>query len=142
MKVSSYAVGRPAYYDRTATRTAARFANPFTAPHAQTTRWTVTIASGKKAFMETCIASIVVDASPTTGGFQRIQVGTSDGTTFSDVLLISQYTTTTTKPILFNSTPTQLTLYASQTLTAFTQDSSVGGTAEYTVSTQCTVFDA
>jgi len=142
MRVSSFAVARPAYYDRNATRGRARYSNPFTAPHAQTARWTVTIAAGTKAFVETAVASIVSEANPSVVGFQRVQFGTDSTSAFSDVLIISQYTSLTLKPIISANCPTQFTLYAGQTLAAYTQDSSTGGTAEYAASTQYTVFDA
>ena len=47
MKITSYAVARPQYYDRNAVSTFFSGGGTY-AQHATTTRWTTTVAAGKK----------------------------------------------------------------------------------------------
>ena len=51
MKITSYAVARPQYYDRNAVSTFFSGGGTYT-QHANTTRWTTTVAAGKKLLIE------------------------------------------------------------------------------------------
>ena len=51
MKITSYAVARPQYYDRGAVSTFFSYAATLS-QHAATTRWTTTVAAGKKLLLE------------------------------------------------------------------------------------------
>ena len=50
MKITSYAVARPQYYDRGAVSTFFSYAATLS-QHAATTRWTTTVAAGKKLLL-------------------------------------------------------------------------------------------
>lgn len=141
MRISSYAVARPAYYDRNATNTWNAYVAGTVAPHGGTTRWTVTIASGKKAIIETANVLMWRDAASTVIGASFGLLRLTSGATLGDIANAVLYTTTV------YVTATQLvsggiTLYASDVLSAITQDNSTGGSIYYNLIAKGTIFDA
>lgn len=140
MRISSYAVARPAYYDRNAVGGRQRYVATV-APHAQTTRWTVTIAAGKKCFVEQAAVRIGTTTLPTVGGLVGCGIDTYDGTTYTTTAY-SQFTSnTTTLQYGLNVCPTIPTVYAGESITAYTVDNSTGGTVQYIADTKYTIFD-
>ena len=57
MKVSSYAVARPNYYDRGATSVIGTYESANIAPHGATERWTYTVAAGYRLLIENLLLS-------------------------------------------------------------------------------------
>lgn len=141
MRLSSLASARPAYYDRNATVVTLSYYAAGLAPHASTTRWTTTIASGYKAFVE--------------NGLTTSRRQTAAGT-LGDVLnqqkIVSTPTDTFIVPgYMYNNTvnyverqivSTQFTLVAGDTFYAVTSDNGTGGTVEYVNSARCLLFSA
>ena len=141
MKVTSYAVARPNYYDRNATGTSVRYLAGGIAPHAQTTRWTVTIAATFKGVAEIASGRIAGETAPTVAGAMIIGIDTYSGGVYSTVLFIQQ-TSAASLPVVYTAYPITLSLYASDQLLGFTSDASTGGTGNYRVDAKYTTYTA
>src|SRR4051812_41894585 len=51
--------GRSAYYDRNPVQVTANFGSAAVIPHGSTSRWSYTVATGKKAFLQRALAKVV-----------------------------------------------------------------------------------
>ena len=140
MKITSYAVARPAYYDRNAQSSFGSYNNQVV-PHGATTRVTATVAAGKKLSIEVGNIYIYRAAAATVAGQIFTQHAVTSGVTsvqlavssiFSNVLQI--YTVAN-----FNG---PVTIYAGETYTIDTLDSSTGGQGNYSANYKGTLFDA
>ncbi len=141
MKVTSYAVARPAYYDRNGTASLLAYNASSIAPHGHTQRFTATVASGKKATVELwMLASWRETAATTTGTRYVVGTITSGATVINAVTMISQVNTTFSQVI--SQAPMPITLYASEVLETSTFDGSIGGTLAFWLSAKLTTFDA
>jgi hypothetical protein len=141
MRISSYAVARPAYYDRNATSGLSTYGAVNIGPHAETVRFTVTVGSGRKAFIEqarfTCLritAAAVVNA--TTMIFRN-----TSGASSVDLIYETKWVTTVGDELTQGTTGTS-TLYAGETLDARTSDLCTGGAWNYYLNCKYTTFDA
>ena len=142
MRVSSFAVARPAYYDRAAAGGRSRFYGTV-APHAQTLRFTVTIAAGKKAFAELVAVRVAQASVSTVTSRADSVIDSTDGVTNTSLAYAAVYTSTVSaNQYVFNASPSQQTLYAGDALKAYTEDGSTGGTVLYVVDARYTTFDA
>ena len=141
MKITSYAVARPSYYDRNASSIMPSFAGVLS-PTGATTRYTYTVAAGKKALIETSTAYI-----------GRVSVASTSGYFFSDtritlasgayvILIRPNQIDNTVGPAYFASSTGTTTLYAGETVSAETTDSSTGGTVAFLLASKGTLFDA
>jgi hypothetical protein len=140
MRVSSFAVARPAYYDRNATGSYLTYGAQNT-PHALTTRWTTTVATGKKGVIEYA-----------RGFTERRVVGGSAGQYSSWVQITSGATTGTLifansfNNTLYNQVHIEIasaiTLYAGDVFFYQTYDDSASGTIYYQGDAKVTLFDA
>lgn len=141
MRVGSFAVARPAYYDRNATSVRNRY-NAAVAPAGFTTRWTATVGAGKKAYVDQAVAWINTSTLPTGSGYSRAYVETTDGTTGVVVCVAQMFTSTTAYTSDVDKATTSITLYAGFVITSLTADGSTGGTIQYLLDAQYTQFDA
>ena len=141
MRVSSLGNARPAYYDRNATSGLANYGAVNVSPHSETVRFTVTIASGRKAFIEqarfTCLR---ITAATTLNAVAMIFRNTS-GASNADLIYETKHTNTVGDELTQGTTGTT-TLYAGETLDARTSDLSTGGAWNYYLSAKYTTFDA
>ena len=136
MKVSSYAVARPAYYDRSAASAVAYYAANV-APHLITTRWTTTVAAGKKQFVEFGRTSIYRSALATTAGLYESNIS------IAGISLTSSVANSVTVGTLVALTVTgAITLYAGDSIIGTTVDESVGGTVFFIAGYRATEFAA
>lgn len=141
MRISSYAVARPAYYDRNATTGVQAYDAAPVAPHVLTTRWTVTVASGRKAMVENANVRLVRLTAAAPVGQTNIQIIVTSGATQVDLFNIFTWDNTVN---VFRSAamPASVTLYAGETLAATTSDVSTGGTNYIGMFGKYTTFDA
>lgn len=141
MRVASLGVARPAYYDRNATNTWNAYAASGVAPHAGTTRWTLTIASGKKCILEVGNITIWREtvAAPVGQvlGLLRLVSGATTGDV--GIVAVSSNTLQTQTAIIV---PYGTTLYSGDVFSAVTADASTGGTNYYNLIAKGTIFDA
>lgn len=141
MRVSSLGVARPAYYDRNAVGTRQRYVGTV-GPHGGTSRWSATIAAGKKAFVEQMAIRIVAVTTATTAGYALAYMDLYDATNSTTGAWAQITTSTTALPYTFFASPTIPTLYAGETITVTSSDSSTGGTVFYVLDAKYTTFDA
>lgn len=142
MRVSSYAVARPNYYDRNAAGGRSRYYGTV-GPHAQTLRFTVTIGAGKKAFAELVAVRLQQVTVATATSRADSVIDSTDGTTNTSLSYAALFTSlTNANQYVFNASPAQQTLYAGDALKAYTEDGSTGGTVLYVVDARYTTFDA
>lgn len=140
MKITSYAVARPAYGDRNSSSTT----NSYLAtvgPHAFTIRWTQTIAAGKKCLVETGQSRIRRTTAATVLGDVVTEMIATSGST--DIYVLNGF--------LYNLAigamdrvyiPTVFTLFAGEVFRATTVDLSTGGINEIILSSKGTNYDA
>ena len=140
MKVTSYAVARPAYYDRGASSIVQNY-SASVAPHGNTVRWTTTCAAGKKINIELVNVRIVQDTVATVKVANYCAVYITSGvTTFSLADLLNP-SNTVGLPVYFQMSGVP-TLYAGESAAAATGDGSTGGTSQYLVAMKATSYDA
>ena len=142
MRISSYAVARPAYYDRNSAAASVAYAAGSVAPHADTVRATATIAAGKKAFIDgTSLASARITAATTLGLGYIYASYTPSGGSATIYLLSPQYNNTIgaiVNPILGGS----IIINSGDAISIGTNDSSTGGTISYYMYLRYMTFDA
>ena len=141
MKLGSLASARSAYYDRNAVSVVQNY-SAILAPHTQTTRWTTTVAAGRKMNVELANVRVVTITAATVKGiycYASIYI-VSGSVTFSlcDLLHPSN---TVNAPVYFQMSGVP-TLYAGETLYAVTSDDSTGGTVQYLAAAKATDYAA
>jgi hypothetical protein len=140
MKLASLSGARAAYYDRNASSVNQNY-YAVAAAHASTTRFTYTVASGKKLLIESQAVRIHRQTAATTAGRYYTELLVSDGTT--DVLGCSVHQTDNTTSVQYLLIGAQqVTLYAGETIRCNTYDISTGGTVEYFSSFKGTLYSA
>lgn len=140
MRVSSFAVARPALYDRNA-QSVINFYYAAVGPHAAVSRFSYTVAAGKKLNIEVQFARLSRTVAATVAGQYHAEMSISTGA--STILTTSIHTTdnlTTGQVSAFGAPP--ITVYASESASGITYDTSTGGTVEYYVGHKATLFDA
>jgi len=140
MKVSSFAVARPAYYDRNATSVRNRY-NAAISPAGFVTRWTATVGAGKKAYVDQAVAWINTNSLPTVAGYARGYIETTDGTTSVIVCVAQMFTSLTVSTSAVDKATTSITLYSGFVIQSLTADGSTNGTVQYLLDAQYTQFD-
>lgn len=140
MRISSYAVARPAYYDRNAASVTAEYVGTV-GPHAGTNRFTYTVASGKKLITEFAYSSMyrATVAAPV-GQYSAIvfaQVG-ANTPRFAYIDSVKNTVDATQQ----TTTAGAITIYAGESLNGYTSDASTGGTVSYILQAKGTLFDA
>ncbi len=140
MRISSYAVARPAYYDRNATGTFLSFAG-IVAPHAATVRFTTTVAAGKKSYIE--LAHSYADRQTVAApGFNSVSwTRVFNGAVYASVIFV-RVDQNAVGPMFDRVVTGSTTLYAGEVFESVTIDGSTGGTINWYVSAKLTSFDA
>ncbi len=139
MKVTSYAVARPSYYDRGAIAFSGGYADVL-APHAETVRISVTIAAGRKVLIEGVNASLTrITAAGTLSLAQLyVNITATAGFRMADINATTNVINSRTREIVYPAT----TIYAGEIFTAASADNSTGGTNSYIVQYRGTDFTA
>lgn len=140
MRVSSYAVARPSYYDRNATGSYQTYAATLS-PAALTTRWTLTVATGKKGLIEYARGFIERRTAATVAGQYSSWVQITSGATTGTLIFCNSFVNTVYNQQQINL-PSAITLYAGETFFYQTYDDSTGGTVAYQGDSKVTLFDA
>lgn len=142
MRVSSYAVARPAYYDRNAASVIATDQAIY-APHSGTVRSTTTVAAGKKMFIETSSTSLQNITAPTVAGVATSIVRVNaTALLYTDPVRTDTLTSGVLTTLYANSITGQTTLYASEFVYLITANTSTGGTVNHLCAFKATLFDA
>jgi hypothetical protein len=140
MKLASLSGARAQYYDRNA----ASVLNVYSAtvaPHTTTTRWSYTVASGKKLLVENLSQRAIRLTAATSAQTYGSEVHLTVGALVYVVQQVRVYVSTLS---LFTMQVDHmaLTLYASETISGVTYDDSTGGTVLYQVAMKGTLYDA
>ena len=136
MKVTSYAVGRPAYYDRQSSSAVTVYSG-ILAPHSLTTRVTLTIPAAQKFMVEF--------ANGYTGRVTAFTVTGNSGVLVyvTGVSLINIYgTLATTSSSAVAQQAVNMVVVGGEVIYGATQDSSTGGTVFYDLNIKSTAFAA
>lgn len=140
MRVSSLGAARPAYYDRNATGSYLTYAAAL-APAGLTTRWTITVATGKKGLIEYARGFVERRTAATVGGQFTSWLQITSGATTGTLLFCNSFSNTVYTQQQQNLA-SAITLYAGETLFYQTYDDSTGGTVQYQGDAKVTLFDA
>ena len=140
MKITSYAVARPAYYDRNAVATYSTYNAGSITPHTYTARWTYTVAAGKKAIMEFATILISTQTVASVNGSREGYLRVTSPS--SATLLYLVHTSNTASSLGFIVYPTQPTFYAADAITGNTFDNSTGGTVYFDINGKFTAYDS
>lgn len=141
MRISSYAVARPAYYDRNATSTLQSY-SATVAPHADTTRWTTTIATGKKMSVELLQIYQERRTAAVAASQINIQVNVTSGATTALSVFTNELANNTVGARDYRLITNVCTLYAGEVIYVTTTDASTGGTALFLAVMKGTTYDA
>lgn len=141
MKVSSFAVARPAYYDRAATSGVSVYGAVNISPHGETTRFTVTIAAGRKAFIEQARFTVQRITIATTNNAIGMIFRNTSGASYTDLIYVSEYIAAVGASVTQGTTG-QSTLYAGEVLAALSSDGCTAGALNYFLNCKYTTFDA
>ena len=142
MKVSSYAVARPMYWDRNAVETSNAYEGNNLAPHADTTRFTYTVAASRKTFLDTAFIQIVRTSAYASLGEARVGMFvTPSGGTETCIMRQSIIIATTYVYQQFTMGGSVL-MTAGTILKATTSDGSGGGTVSFQAHAHYIAFDA
>jgi len=139
MKVTSYAVARPAYYDRSATSFSGGY-DAVLAPHTDVTRVSVTVAAAQKVILEGVNMSILRLSSATVLGLVGFHSNVQSTAGFRMTDISSYNNVTNVRERQFEAL--NVTIYAGESFTATTTDSSTGGTVYYIIQYKGTTFSA
>lgn len=140
MKVTSYAVARPAYYDRDAVSTMGSYDLGGITPHSETIRITTTVASGKKLLIETMYLSFRRQGAATTSGGITV-ASYAIGATSSAVMPRIDGTSNTIN-LAFTIVSQSFTIFAAERLDIQTSDFSTGGTMAFSLGFKGVTFNA
>ena len=141
MRVSSYAVARPAYYDRGASSVITVYSATAT-PHGATTRATYTVAAGYKALVEVSAATTQTVTAPAVAGRTVAFVQLSNGSVSGTLARIDQTAATVAATYVLRQGQGSPTLYAGEYTEILTLDLSTGGSIAYEVFAKMTLFQA
>lgn len=141
MKITSYAVARPANYDRNASSILQVTDSEFT-PHGQTNRGTYTVAAGKKLYLESASIFLLTTLAPTVAGRCIATIYILSGTTPCYVARLDGYASATLYATRNSGLVGQPTVYAGEQLLALTLDDSTGGRIGYNLNAKMTLFDS
>ena len=141
MKVTSYAVARPAYYDRNAVGYRQHY-NQTIAPHSFTVRWTATIAAGKKAYIEGAFCYSYAFTLATVSGLVWSYVETDSGGNTNFVTNAGFVTSLTVNQLDKSQQTIAVTMYAGDTINGKSYNASTGGSVNHIIDASYTLFDA
>jgi hypothetical protein len=142
MKVSSFAVARPIYYDRNGTSGVKAYQAYGLAPHAEVERWSYTVPVGKKAYVEMFQVGVKRDTVATVVSRYWAEMffypSGSGATKILEASLQSNVADTQLNFIVGGS----MLMFAGDQLAGWTGDASTGGTITVQVSAKYSQFDA
>ena len=141
MKVTSYAVARPAYYDRQATSFAAAYDAASVGPHGSTARISATVAAGNKTLIEAVVMYVTRETVATVRANQSV-VSYAITTPANVPLTRTQQVTNVAGTTAGDQSQAAFTLYAGEQYQAFTFDLGTDGLGTYTIGVKGTTFQA
>jgi len=140
MRVSSYAVARPNYYDRNPASVQSVYQADI-APNGNTERFTRTIAAGKSGYIESLYCGAYRSSAAAVLGtvVAFIETVTSDATPAYKSYII--YSSATLNSQTFQSATSVGLLQAGDIIRGYQFDTSTGGTNSFFMNCKLTLFD-
>ena len=142
MRVSSYAVARPAAFDRNPVQTVKSYASFSLAPAALTSRWSYTVPAGKRAVMTSGNIFVQRNTVATSVGQNQYEIYVAPvgvGATAFMQFYDSDNTLNRSLTLVISQGPL---LNATDVVAAQTRDTSTGGSNNVSISATFTEFDA
>ena len=139
MKLGSLASARPQYYDRAPLTRSSQYSGPL-APHAFTSRFTVTISAGYKAYIENAYGLVISYTAATAASDCYSGIGTVTDDAASNYVANAQIYGITTGLNSINSSASVALLNAGNQIIGFTANLNTGGTVLHTLSVKYTLF--
>jgi hypothetical protein len=136
MKVSSYALGRPSYWDRNPVTANGGYYNTV-GPHVTTTRWTVTNTASQKMFVDSGSMIIMRMTAATTAYEAAAVIQSPSGNSVLHGMLQSNTIGASTQLVMGGS----ILITPSNALLGVTYDNSTGGTILYALFAHVVQFD-
>ena len=137
MRISSYAVARPAYYDRNSTTTTGGYYNTV-GPHAQTTRWTITNTAAQKMYVDAGAVSLHRETAPATSASAFIALQSP----VNSSVIFGFFNNATAGATLNVTMGGSILVLPGGSVVAVSQDGSTGGTITYALFCHAVQFDA
>ena len=135
-------IARPAWYDRNPSIQVKNYSAAGVAPHTSTLRWSYTVPSGKKAFLELADIEVVRATAATTVGMVSAGITyTPSGGSEVNVIVV-EIRTNGVGDRAGKTVGQAFVMSAGDSIKAYTTDTSTGGTIDYTMSAKITEFDA
>jgi hypothetical protein len=141
MRVTSYNVARPATYDRGSVSTFGSY-DELVGPHATTTRFSSTVAAGRKMLIEAVSIESVIFSAATVAGRRVMFVRIQSGTTVMDIGRIDSPVSLTVGNYVADIRFGAVTVYEGEIVLGKTLDESTGGSISMTLAFKGTTFDA
>lgn len=142
MQVGHIQQSRPAYYDRNPSNVQLDYSAAGVAPHASTQRWTNTIASGKKGFIENLYALAYKATTGGVNGLSQASIYYTPSGGAQGILLGAQIFGTAAGAQHVMSTTSAGVLQAGDVLAGFTNDLATGGTMNFFLTAKVMLYDA
>ena len=141
MKITSYAVARPQYYDRNAVSTFFSGGGTY-AQHATTTRWTTTVAAGKKLLIEQAEVFLLTAVAAAVPLRIAAKATITDGTYLTSFASADQQQSASLNTADEKVAYPQITVYAAETVYGTTFNNSVTGSVFMFVGMKGTTFSS
>lgn len=133
---------RPAWYDRNATNQNQGAIVTAAAPHTNTIRWTYTVPSARKAFVEILTVTMVRNGAAAPLGFYENFITYTPNAGVAKIPLIVWMRTNNVGDRVSQAIGQGMTLYAGDVINASDDDASTGGSVDYHSSIKAAEFDA
>jgi len=130
------------WYDRNPIVRVQNYNPTAVAPHAQQQRWSYTVPTGKKAFIELMQVQAYRATAATTVGMAQAGIFYYPNGGTNQPLLLEYIRTNNVGDRAADAIGNSGVLLASDQLTAYTQDNSTGGTVDYNLNAKIMEFDA
>jgi hypothetical protein len=135
-------IARPAWYDRNPSIQVKNYSATEMFPHFITLRWSYTVPSGKKAFLELGDIEVVRAAAATTVGRVKAAITyTPSGGSEVNVIVV-EIRTNGVGDRAGKTLGQAFVMSAGDSINAYTEDTSSGGSIDYYLSAKITEFDA
>jgi hypothetical protein len=142
MRVGSFAVARPMYWDRNPTSNNANGNSGAVGPHGEGARWSVTIASGKKAFVDAaCLETLRYTVASVNNVYYAAIRFTPSGGSACSIVQIQSFDNAVGSANRQSLAGSLLAL-AGDVISAVDADTGTGGTVNYSPQMHYILFDA
>jgi len=142
MRIANPMAVRPFFYDRNPVNRQQQYVAYGVAPHTWTVRFSYTVPTYKKAWLEYAEIDFIRRTAATTAGEVTVAVYTTPSGGNAANFVVFRITSNTTNSQAYRNATTQSLLVSGDNVAAGTADASTDGTYDYTITVHMTEFDA